>query len=366
MTTDRKGNVYEILISVTRFTVGSAQTTESSAETPTKNSSQRYTNNTKNYVEYRKLIQKEKTAREKALDDLGKKLASSPGLYSSQEKADTGTIYYLHNKPALKESDIIWKMTAEAWGVSSDGGKTWNGGMTVDGDAITRILTATGVNADWINAGAITVKDEEDEGVLFSIDMKTGRFIVKAENFSLDENGNASVSGKYTASYLRRYDSNTVTEEEAIRARKIVAGFQFDDVTQEELDKYDLTGDGLKLNDALMLARIASGYYDWIEYGTEIEINPLSNAAALKAKVTQQSCVDGVVGEKITIGETKISGAGMKTPSILSETFETIEKVTLGEEEEYIERRGTTGTFTSADGKIIEVVNGIIVLISEM
>lgn len=63
-------------------------------------------------------------------------------------------------------------MTAEAWGVSNDGGNTWNGGMTVDGDAIVRILEAVGVNANWINAGAITVKDAEGN-LLFSVDMDT-------------------------------------------------------------------------------------------------------------------------------------------------------------------------------------------------
>lgn len=63
-------------------------------------------------------------------------------------------------------------MTAEAWGVSTDGGQTWNGGMTVDGDTIVRILNAVGVNADWINAGAITVTDA-DGNIIFSVDMDT-------------------------------------------------------------------------------------------------------------------------------------------------------------------------------------------------
>lgn len=53
-------------------------------------------------------------------------------------------------------------MTSEAWGVSTDGGQTWNGGMTVDGDTIVRILNAVGVNATWINTGAITVKDANE------------------------------------------------------------------------------------------------------------------------------------------------------------------------------------------------------------
>ena len=53
--------------------------------------------------------------------------------------------FNLHDKPTLAESQAIWKMTSEAWGVSTDGGQTWNGGMTVDGDTIVRILTAVGL-----------------------------------------------------------------------------------------------------------------------------------------------------------------------------------------------------------------------------
>ena len=71
-------------------------------------------------------------------------------------------------------------MTSEAWGVSTDGGQTWNGGMTVDGDTIVRILNAVGVNASWINAGAITVKDA-DGNILFQVDMDTKKVIISGD-----------------------------------------------------------------------------------------------------------------------------------------------------------------------------------------
>lgn len=98
--------------------------------------------------------------------------------------AGGGKTYYLHNKPKLEESDMVWKMTAEALAVSTDGGKTWNAGMTVDGDIISRILTATGVNADWINTGALVVRDTAGE-VLFNADIDTGRVDIAADTFTL-------------------------------------------------------------------------------------------------------------------------------------------------------------------------------------
>lgn len=155
--TDRKQNTYKILVSSTSFQIGRNQRTISAAETPAKNSSTRYSAETKNYVEYRKDLNKEKTAREKAQEELADRIENSPGLYTTTiTDASGASIFYMHDRRNLEDSTIVWRMTAEAWGVSTDGGKTYNAGMTVDGDTIVRILTATGINADWINAGTLS------------------------------------------------------------------------------------------------------------------------------------------------------------------------------------------------------------------
>ena len=148
--TDTKGRSYNIIISSTKFNSnGSHQNTESSALDPIRNSATRFSEATKNYIDYRKEIKREKTAREQAIENLTNRINNSSGVFTTVDtQPDGSNIYYLHNKPSLSDSDIIWKMTAEAWGVSTDGGKSFNAGMTVDGDTIVRILTATGVNAD--------------------------------------------------------------------------------------------------------------------------------------------------------------------------------------------------------------------------
>jgi hypothetical protein len=43
-------------------------------------------------------------------------------------------------------------MTADAFAVSTDGGKTWNAGMDSSGNAVVNILSAIGVQAEWIEA----------------------------------------------------------------------------------------------------------------------------------------------------------------------------------------------------------------------
>lgn len=180
--TDRKGNKYKIVVSSTNFSTGGSQNTKSNAESPSRNSAERFSAETKNYVEFIKNLIKEKNDREKALQELSKRLEESGGAFTTVEKDETGgSTFYLHNKPLLSESDMIWKMTAEAWGVSTDGGETWNAGMTVDGDTIVRILTATGINADWINTGAITIKDSKGN-IVFSVDMDTKKVIISGSS----------------------------------------------------------------------------------------------------------------------------------------------------------------------------------------
>lgn len=182
--TDRKGNVYRMVISSTRFSTGGSQTTISSAENPLRNSAARFSAETKNYVDYRKDIEKEKTDREKAQEELKERIDNSSGLYTTEvTQPDGSTIFYMHDKPALAESMIVWKMTAEAWGVSTDGGKTYNAGMTVDGDTIVRILTAVGVNADWIKTGALRI--EKNGKTMVNMDFDTGVVDMVVNSFSL-------------------------------------------------------------------------------------------------------------------------------------------------------------------------------------
>lgn len=192
---DRNGNLYSTYLTTTTLQPGAGQNIACNAKSAAKNSSTRYSQATQAFVAARNMVKQEKTEREKALEEFGKRIDSATGVYTTvQKQADGSDIFYLHDKPTLAESKAIWKMTSEAWGVSTDGGQTWNGGMTVDGDTIVRILTAVGLNADWINTGAITVRDESGN-IIFQVDMDTKKVIISGDNVVI---GGSSLSDKLT------------------------------------------------------------------------------------------------------------------------------------------------------------------------
>lgn len=192
---DRNGKIYTSLLTTTTLKPGSGQKIACNAKSAAKNSSTQYSQATQAFVTARNMVKQEKTEREKALEEFGKRIDSATGVYTTVEPQENGSkIFYLHDKPTLAESQAIWKMTSEAWGVSTDGGQTWNGGMTVDGDTIVRILTAVGLNADWINTGAITVKDKSGN-IIFQVDMDTKKVIISGDNVVI---GGSSLLDKLT------------------------------------------------------------------------------------------------------------------------------------------------------------------------
>lgn len=173
-TYDRLGNKYLTPLTDVSGNVGGLTTVKTQADDPIRGSSDFYGNSTKAIVAARQMVRKETSAREEAIKRLAEILNSSSGLYMTQKPQQDGSIvYYMHNKATIAESNIIWKLTAEAFAVSIDGGKTYPYGFAVTGELITRLLYAEGINADYINAGTLIVRDKSKK-VIFEADMDTG------------------------------------------------------------------------------------------------------------------------------------------------------------------------------------------------
>ena len=172
--TDRKGKVYKSFVTDVNFVFFGITTLSNSAESALRNNSLYVAPETKAIIEAQKLVEKERTARENAIAQLNQKLDQAGGFFSTDvEQPDGSAIRYLHDKPTLEASGNVIMITADAIGVSTDGGKTYPYGLEVSGDTIVRLLSAEGISADWITSGAFTIKDKNGN-IVFSADADTG------------------------------------------------------------------------------------------------------------------------------------------------------------------------------------------------
>jgi hypothetical protein len=184
-TYDRKWNRYITPLTDVSCFVNGKTTVKTQADDPIRGMSKFQSESTKAIVEARRLVKKEKTAREKAVEKLEETLKNSSGLYeTSVTQEDGSTITYLHDKPTLAESKNVIKFTAEAIGVSNDGGKTYPYGFFLTGDLIAKILYAHGINADYIDTGALTVRDS-DGNIIFQVDMDTKKVIISGDHVQI-------------------------------------------------------------------------------------------------------------------------------------------------------------------------------------
>lgn len=192
-TYDRKWNRYITPLTDVSCSVNGKTAVKTQADDPIRGQSKFQSESTKAIVEARRLVKKERSAREKAVERLEETLKISSGLYETSVPQEDGSIIaYLHDKPTLAESKNVIKFTAEAIGVSNDGGKTYPFGFQLTGIMIAKLLYAEGINADFINAGALTIKDEQGN-IIFSVNMDTNSVYINPEYLMI---GDVSLSDK--------------------------------------------------------------------------------------------------------------------------------------------------------------------------
>jgi hypothetical protein len=183
--TDWRGKSFYSVITDVNFVFFGYTTLKNSAESPLRNQSSYTSSDQKAIIKSKEFAEREKSNRQNALDKMQEALKNSNGMYSTQEVLlDGSTIYYLHDKPTMKESKNVIKLTAEVIGFSIDGGKTYPYGFTITGEMVARLLYAEGINADYINTGALTVKDKSGN-IIFYADMETGTVKISGDNVTI-------------------------------------------------------------------------------------------------------------------------------------------------------------------------------------
>lgn len=217
--TDWKGNIYNTFLTDVNFVFFGITTMKNSAESGLRNAAKYSNENVGTNVHLQELIEQERSDRKQAVENLSEALKAGSGMYATYERQPDGsTITYLHDKPSLKESRNVIKIASEAIGISNDGGKTYPYGFVLDGDLITRILYAHGISADYIDSGAITVRDSNGN-IIFSVDMDTKKVIISGDSVQIGGrpvqdviNSGISESKNYSDKQLADY-ANTVTKD---------------------------------------------------------------------------------------------------------------------------------------------------------
>lgn len=154
----RNGRVYCSFITNLNFTSGQYQESSCGAETPAKKRTASYTPAMKILAEAGRATRASLDSYEAVAKSMTELISLGYGMHFSKEvQSDGSAIYYLHDGATLNESSSVWKLTSNGLVVSHDHGTTW--AIDTNGNALFNVITARGLDADWINAGKIEIKD---------------------------------------------------------------------------------------------------------------------------------------------------------------------------------------------------------------
>lgn len=220
-TYDRNLNQYVTPLTDVSCTVNGKTTLKTQADDPIRGMSLYYSGATKAIVAARQLVEKEKTARELAIKKLQESLSVGSGLFATYvQQEDGSTISYFHDKASLAESKNVIKITSEAIGVSNDGGNTYPFGFQLTGTMITKLLYAEGINASYIDTGALTVRDSNGN-IIFQVDMDTKTVVINPDvlivgNMTLSEklkNMDENIASSKNMTFQLSNDMQTITSD---------------------------------------------------------------------------------------------------------------------------------------------------------
>lgn len=236
LVTDRKQNTYSCFISNRTFTVGSGTKISCDAENASRNSADKFSNETKAIVQARKVAQAKLSVYDKQMQLLTQLMSQSLGLFKTEQVQEDGSIIYImHNKADLNSSNIQWKMTANGMAVSSDYGKTWNAGVDKDGNAVFNIMSAIGINFDWAHGGTLTLGGENNTNGKQYVKDANGKTLVTLDNKGLTLDSSVKIAWDNvadTTAKVTQITKDTVTTS-YVNALDVKAG---------SVDAEDITG----------------------------------------------------------------------------------------------------------------------------
>ncbi|MCI7041690.1 MAG: hypothetical protein MR992_06120 [Lachnospiraceae bacterium] len=155
---DRKGNSYFALINQVVYRVGGYTEISCKAESPIRNKSAYVNDYARAVAEARRNNKKELSYYDKIVQNMNMLAMNSMGFHTTYEDMEDGSrIVYMHDKPTIEESEIIYKQTIDGFFLSQDGGESYTAGFDSDGNAVFNIIAAIGIVCDWIKGGTLSL-----------------------------------------------------------------------------------------------------------------------------------------------------------------------------------------------------------------
>lgn len=194
---DRDNNLYRSIITSINYSAGSRTSLACNAETPARNQATSYSQMAKTVGQVKRDTTKKLSNYDKQVKAMNQLAANAMGFYTTYEDMEDGSrIAYMHDKPTIAESTIVYKETIDGFFLSQDGGETYIYGRDSNGNVIVNILSAVGILFDWAKGGTLTLGgDNNVSGVGVILD-ENGEECVRLDKGGLKTHSAEITGGK--------------------------------------------------------------------------------------------------------------------------------------------------------------------------
>ena len=336
---DRKGNVYFTLINSVTYTISGFTTLSCNAEDPVRNESSYVSESAKAIVQAKRETANQLTLYDQAVQNMNLLAANSMGLYrESETQSDGSVIYYMSNRPIVKNEDgtvtleensVVYKMTGNGFFVSEDGGITFTAGFDSEGNAIVNVLSAIGITFDWAKGGTLSLGgDNNINGAMVVYDAE-GNIVGKFNKDGLwAENGYfkgtiESTDATITGGTIHIETSKEEEDSIVIKYKNKTTSI-FPDLIELNLNVFDSNSALTRLKSGSVEIRNSSGTTTKIEsssavFGGKVSIATTIDASSAKfTSKVEATTFDGTIANIGTINATTINCEGTMELSSLT------------------------------------------------
>lgn len=190
---DSKGNAYITFINNLSYKAGNYESFSCEAETISENNAKSYSAITKAVDKLREDNTRQLTDYDKAVVNMNMLAINSLGYYMTETSdMNDARITYIHDRPLLAGSTVIYKMTSAGFFLSTNGGATYTAGFDSSGNAIFNIVHAIGIVCDWIKGGTLTLGGMDNVDGLLRVLLADGI----TEAVKADKSGLHAIAGQ--------------------------------------------------------------------------------------------------------------------------------------------------------------------------